>query len=365
MAPVVGMKSKSTDTFKDVSVESIESQIDKLKSSLGESSHVGLSFSSQNMVVIASAHSDQAKLERLMGSLVKVHPARFFVLLYDTKIPEMTLNVAVSCQLISQEEHICSEIIKIRVGKDEVLRAAGLIRAHLVSGVSTDSLLFFDDSYDVAIVDQIVPLTDRVVFDSKRYDDLECALHLRSLTKSCVDIEWLRLSIWRTAIKQVFDLNSVASSLSCLDEIEIKSGHATKSFAELFLAGWLIHCLRFEVGALGLGYYELKTLKSDTVKLRFVDEKEDADLLELKFTMGSTSDACEVSSVQIYREDNRLRTDVNGTFIHRSEALLEDRTTSEQLSQFFLVGESLKHYDEALSVAVELETLRKGYTFAH
>jgi len=212
---------KKIQKFIEVAVSDLERSLETLKNKVGESEQVHTSFSNHNMVVLSSYARDEASDQALIDHLIRVNPARFFLVVFAKVHPHGTYKISAKCELVSKEEKICSEIVKIECASESVVEVASVLRGHLLAGVSSDVFITDLDSLNENIAKHILTIADRVIYDGKDLKGLSKVSWIGKFCSNRIDIEWLRLSSWREAIRMLFEVPVIGNQVSRIKEVEV------------------------------------------------------------------------------------------------------------------------------------------------
>jgi len=353
-------------------VSAIASSLNRLFEELQQSEDSLLRTSSKNVIILLTDAHWHSYAEEVLQVVTQVNPARIFFVHCDPKLSKIDVSVSALCHGLSKEEHICSEVIRISTPTRESNRVPFLLRANALSGVATDLFLIgpIADAESTSMEQPLRPylrLCESVFFDSNtfpnqfRFLSAEFGSRLRF-----VDLQWLRLASWREAVSQLFAVQGWALKLTQLSRIELngtlRQGEES-SAALMLMAGWLLSRLDFEVTAFGARTFECQARDGRSLQIVLDTKKEpaqEATLTQMRFIFSPESDIAP-ETVIFARRDAQVAPGVNpGLWRAVAE---EDERISEILSRFFLVGESIKSYTGAAKVALELENLRRGYSF--
>jgi glucose-6-phosphate dehydrogenase assembly protein OpcA len=345
--------------FEPIELSKLERIMADLKSKIGESNEAHASFTTQNAVVIGTASFDGTIENEVVLNLMRLNPARFFLL--EIKPGLEAIRLSARCELVSAENKVCSEVIRIEAAEEHMMEVASILRSHLLTGVSTDLFIA-----DVSVVSErvgqnILALCERVIFDGRCSGGLSKAAWLGRFCQTRIDLEWLRLVAWRESVRLLFEIPGVASRLSDVEAITIYGGDiAGESLGALYMAGWILGCLKFEVRARGAGFFECRGPDGGALEMRFAphDSGED-EISALKIEFKETQNPG--FRVDIKRKGDILETLSSGVFDIRSSQLYKDMNTIGLLQRFFLVGTSVYKYDVALRQAIDMENLKQGY----
>ncbi|MCH7477980.1 MAG: glucose-6-phosphate dehydrogenase assembly protein OpcA [SAR324 cluster bacterium] len=142
------------------------------------------------------------------------------------------------------EQQICSEEVNLLVGgKDGASHFPSLVRALLQPSLPIGLLWLDDLPHRGWLLDQLVRLCDRLIFDSYSGDmesDLRTVKELMAETNGLfVDIGWMRLTPVRHLLAGFFDTPSRAEHLRNIESVTVETTSAGRN-AGLLLLGWLL-----------------------------------------------------------------------------------------------------------------------------
>ncbi|RMD88087.1 MAG: hypothetical protein D6808_00285, partial [Candidatus Dadabacteria bacterium] len=289
-------------TIKDI--ESLEEGISRLKHSGDGWGYTGMWRANQNTILIVPSTITQSEQDALLDSLCKVKPARYFVVELHPENTDLKFNVSARCHFISDEQKVCSDVIKISsVNTARVERTAGIIREHLVTGAHTDVVIANISSKLKGVLDPLILLGDRVIFDSTQINAIDIPLYLLRLAEEVIDLEWIRLSPWRGLIKNTFDIPAVLNSVNNISAIKIIEGVNHSHFPSLLIGGWILASLGLEATARTSGGFECIRHDGRIIKLEFISAPSKYSLTEVDFLFDSSA---ELNEIKISRKKAEL-----------------------------------------------------------
>ncbi|HEX8852391.1 MAG TPA: glucose-6-phosphate dehydrogenase assembly protein OpcA [Pyrinomonadaceae bacterium] len=214
-----------------------------------------------NLVIYATARDDRAPLDALLDEVIERHPCRVIVLRAAREADEARLEAFVSmrCQLAGRgRKLVCGEQVTIEARGAAVSMAASAVAPLLVPDVPV--FLWWKDipHYADKLFDRLTTMADRVVIDSASFDRpradllrLARLLHGRP-DFNLSDLNWSRLTSWRTLVAGFWDVADYRAHLDRLARVEIEytrpdvaAGQpATKALLTL---GWIASALRWEI----------------------------------------------------------------------------------------------------------------------
>lgn len=253
--------------LKGIDVKKIEKELASMWSGVSEGKDSGSSACvtracALNLIVYTTPSDDRGRLENLLDQVNEQHPGRNLILVAhrDTATPRLEGYVSMrSRPLGGAGKQICGEEVCIEAGGPLVETAATAVAPLLVPDVPV--FLWWKDipHYEDKLFDRLAQMADRIVIDSAAfdhpYDDL---LRLSSMIADgsrrmrVSDLNWGRLTSWRTLLASFWDVPDYHSLLSEIDRVTIEY-RPPKDVPEeiapkaLLLAGWLASRLGWEV----------------------------------------------------------------------------------------------------------------------
>jgi glucose-6-phosphate dehydrogenase assembly protein OpcA len=213
-----------------------------------------------NLVVYTENAEARAEVDDLLGAVVERHPCRAIVLAAERGASEARLEAFVStrCQLSTRgAKRICGEQITVEAAGQAVETASTAVAPLLVPDVPV--FLWWKDipHYDDKLFTRLAGMADRVVIDSASFD--EPYEDLRRLTRlleggrlRLSDLNWGRLTSWRSLVANFWDVADYRTSLSQIEQVRIEydppdRAHTQVAPKALLALGWLASCLGWEV----------------------------------------------------------------------------------------------------------------------
>jgi len=215
-----------------------------------------------NLIVYTTPTDDHSQLEEMLGQLNEQHPGRTLILVVYRDIPTPRLEgyVSMRCRLLGANgKQVCGEQVTIEAGGTLIETAATAVAPLLVPDVPV--YLWWNDipHYEDKLFDRLAQMADRIVIDSaafdRPYDDvlrLSQTISDQSRRMRVSDLNWGRLTSWRTLLASFWDVPDYHSLLSEIDRVTIEyrpPKDAPEEIAPkaLLLAGWLASRLGWEV----------------------------------------------------------------------------------------------------------------------
>jgi glucose-6-phosphate dehydrogenase assembly protein OpcA len=239
-----------------VDVGKIEKELAAMWSSASdsESGHGVTRACALNLIVYTTPWDDREVLQEFLSQVNEHHPGRTLILVAhrEEAAPRLEAYVSMRCRPSGVSgKQICGEQVTIEAGGPLVETAATAVAPLLVPDVSV--FLWWKDipHYQDKLFDRLSEMSDRIVIDSAAFDHpFDDLLRLneviadpaRALRVS--DLNWGRLTSWRTLLASFWDVAAYRSSLDQIDRVTIEyrpdSDATAQVVAEaLLLAGWL------------------------------------------------------------------------------------------------------------------------------
>src|SRR5688500_6489278 len=182
-----------------------------------------------NLVVYAEGAEARAEVDELLSAVVERHPSRAVVLAAERGAAEPRLDAFVStrCQLSSRgRKRICGEQITVEAAGAAVETASTAVAPLLVPDVPV--FLWWKDipHYDDKLFERLAGMADRVVIDSASFDEPhEDLLRLARLLEGgglrLSDLNWGRLTSWRSLVANFWDVSDYRASLEKIENVVI------------------------------------------------------------------------------------------------------------------------------------------------
>lgn len=214
------------------------------------------------LVVYSTVQDDRALIDELLDAVIEEHPCRALVLIANREASEPKLEAYVStrCQLSSKGgKQICGEQITIEAGGAIVDTVATAISPLLVPDVPV--FLWWKDipHTDDKLFNRMAEMSDRVVIDSAAFDNphddflsLDRVIREHGQYMRVSDIDWGRLTAWRTLVASFWDVPNYRTHLDRLGRVEVEYTAPAAKPEEvapqaLLVVGWLASRLGWEV----------------------------------------------------------------------------------------------------------------------
>ncbi|MDT4896077.1 MAG: hypothetical protein QOH25_1154 [Acidobacteriota bacterium] len=207
-----------------------------------------------NLLVYATVGEDRAQIDEMLDEVSEQHPGRTLVLLADRQAsePKLEAHVSTRCRRLGGSgRQVCGEQVTIEAKGAAVETVASAIAPLLVPDVPV--FLWWKDipHYEDKLFNRMTTMADRVVIDSSCFDqpykDLQ-RLH-QIITEhpqfmSVSDLNWGRLTAWRTLIAGFWDVPDYHSYLDRIERIVVEYDSPDVAPGEvapkaLLIVGWL------------------------------------------------------------------------------------------------------------------------------
>jgi len=211
-------------------------------------------------LVVYTEGAARAEVDDLLSVVVERHPCRAIVLAAERGATEARLDAYVSmrCQLSTRgSKRICGEQITVEAAGPAVETASTAVAPLLVPDVPV--FLWWKDipHYDDKLFTRLAGMADRVVIDSASFDEphpdvLRLARLLEDGRLRLSDLNWGRLTSWRSLVAGFWDVADYRASLSQIKRVRIEydppdRAHTQVAPKALFALGWLASCLGWDV----------------------------------------------------------------------------------------------------------------------
>jgi glucose-6-phosphate dehydrogenase assembly protein OpcA len=215
-----------------------------------------------NLLVYANATDDRAQIDKMLNEVNAQHPGRMLVLLADRQAvePKLEAHVSTRCRSLGgSKKQICGEQVIIEAAGAACETVASAIAALLVPDVPV--FLWWKDipHYEDKLFSRLTTMADRVVLDSSCFDHPHADLQrLSQIIKeypqfmTASDLNWGRLTAWRTLIASFWDVPDYRPYLDKIDRVLVE--YDAPDFAPdeiapkaLLAIGWLASRLGWKI----------------------------------------------------------------------------------------------------------------------
>ncbi|MFQ3585605.1 MAG: glucose-6-phosphate dehydrogenase assembly protein OpcA [Cyanobacteriota bacterium] len=230
---------------KDVSIDDIEQELNKIWSSKGES--VAARAATFTLVVYESLDDALLLPSPTVEAIATQNPCRVIDLRAKREGSAEDViesQVAAYCPVTREQRSslVCCEYITLKAPESAFVRACSTVASLLIPSLPT--FLWWQGDLDLnsLLFQKLVSLSNRVIVDSRGFvnpeEDLGEMYLLTTEGRQCGDLNWKRLSSWQELTAQAFDPPDRRESLQAVDRVTLdyKAGNPCQAF--LFL-GWL------------------------------------------------------------------------------------------------------------------------------
>ena len=204
-----------------------------------------------NLLVWVDREEMLAPLKSAFEQLVVSVPARVLVLqVEDAKAgaPEFESYISANCILApGGGKLVCSEEVTLVARGDGTQHLGSVVRALLVPNVPIMALLSEPPARGAETANALVPLIDRLLVDSGAVRDVAQWKALGKImvrAPEVVDLGWMALSSFRSALSSVFDHHEPRTALEGLREVSLVAPKSRLA-GRILLLGWLADRLQW------------------------------------------------------------------------------------------------------------------------
>jgi glucose-6-phosphate dehydrogenase assembly protein OpcA len=217
-----------------------------------------------NLVVYVAGREECPEVNDLLEEIVERHPCRAVLIVANRAATQPRLEAFVStrCQLTPRgSKQVCGEQVTIEADGPVVETASTAVAPLLVPDVPV--FLWWKDipHRQDKLFDRLAEMADRVVIDSASFDQphkdvLRLAAILKRGRLRLSDLNWGRLTSWRSLVASFWDVSDYRESLAQIVKVEIEydppdSSHDEIAPKALLALGWIASCLGWEVQSAG------------------------------------------------------------------------------------------------------------------
>ncbi|HEX8069440.1 MAG TPA: glucose-6-phosphate dehydrogenase assembly protein OpcA [Pyrinomonadaceae bacterium] len=206
-----------------------------------------------NLIVYATHREERAQIDQLLDQVMEQVPSRAVILIADREAETAKLEAYVStrCQVGARGgKQVCGEQITIEAAGGVIETVSTAIEPLLMPDVPV--FLWWKDipDGDDKLFRRLVRVADRVVIDSlafdKPHEDFQQLDHLIRTNEHLLvsDINWGRLTSWRTLLASFWDVPDYRPALDDLATVVVEydppdAAHEEIAPQALLIAGWL------------------------------------------------------------------------------------------------------------------------------
>jgi glucose-6-phosphate dehydrogenase assembly protein OpcA len=256
----------------DVSVSQVERELARLRQA-GESTDMRTSVMT-HMAWVPPEWVEAAT--RTLEGLEERYPSRTIMLLPNPDGPDqIDAELSLECfPLETTERHVCSEVIKLRLGGARAAAPASIVQPLLIADLPAFLRWRGRPPFGDGVFEQLLEVVDRLVVDSSEWPDVPEAYRVLAEVFDRVavsDIAWGRSLEWRRTLAGLWP------EIAGVSELRVAAPLADASL----LAGWLRSKLRRTVKLVHdeADQIELVAVDGEAARLSHDDDRTPSDLL--------------------------------------------------------------------------------------
>jgi glucose-6-phosphate dehydrogenase assembly protein OpcA len=221
-----------------------------------------------NLIIYLADEEQLSGVDEILMDIALVHPCRALVVIADAdgEDRDIEMNVSSRCQIGrgAGGQHLCCEEVTLRAMGRYTVELPSACLPLLVSDLPVFLCWRASTQFDDQVFQSLLKASDRVVIDTafclNPIDELRALAQLLKLQRKerqgISDLNWSRLTAWRTLLASLYDTPEHADSLSRLNSVRIdyvvpKNGSENIAPKALLLAGWLASRLGWQVPSAG------------------------------------------------------------------------------------------------------------------
>lgn len=247
-----------------VAVPAIERELTQLWRSLGEAREAEgpavMRASVANLVAFAPTPAHGAHAAETLAQVMRIHPCRAILLQVQPDLPgdETRAAVALATQTVGGSQMGCEYIAVSANGEDED-QLPGLTLPLLITDLPTFLWWLGDPPFGSEGFVRLAESADRLVIDSAEFANplstfTELAVEVATYGHRTIfsDLNWARLTPWRSLVASLFDSPDWRAHLDQLDTIDVELGGAgagapANPITAFLILGWLASRLGWSV----------------------------------------------------------------------------------------------------------------------
>lgn len=192
-----------------------------------------------NFVGVAKVAHAQCLIDAT-EQLQRRSPCRAFLLLIDDDAPTETAELTATTRKHGPLRDIVMEQIVLRLRRDDLRRAPGLLRPLILDELPCHMLWALPWPRDERNFELLLEMCEHAIVDSRSFGDPERDLHVirerRVRGERISDLSWLRLQPWRRALAEAFERFEWRPGTAV--RVTIRHNREARTSA-LHLANWL------------------------------------------------------------------------------------------------------------------------------
>jgi glucose-6-phosphate dehydrogenase assembly protein OpcA len=335
-----------------------------------------------NLLVYATVADDRASIDEMLIEVNAQHPGRTLVLLADRQATEPKLEAYVStrCRLLGGSgKQVCGEQVTIEAAGVAVETVASAIAPLLVPDVPV--FLWWKDipHYEDRLFNRMTAMSDRVVIDSSCFDHpYEDLQRLHQIIKehpqfmSASDLNWGRLTAWRTLIAGFWDVPDYRPYLDKIDHIVVEYDPPDLAPGEiapkaLLIVGWISSRLGWSVEEASVGADENTAIlqlrageRKISIELRATLRSGQGDGMLVSLMLSAVEAGAEFH-VAFSEDRKKLETEakIDGQLAVGRVLSYEQKSEGRRLSRELFLLKRDRIYEQALATAAQLIEMMK------
>jgi glucose-6-phosphate dehydrogenase assembly protein OpcA len=239
-----------------------------------------------NLIIVCRGRDQAALAEADVDEIVSRHPSRVILLAFDVmdaagaRPGRLDVTVSAHCHLAGDRRQVCSEMVQITAGGDDVRKLPSAARSLVIGDLPTS--LWWDTPAPPPLAgdvfNELMPMADQVIYSSLLWPDpvrgtlatADWMAHARPGDPALMDLAWRALRPWRQLISQALDPAVLPGAIEGLTAVDIEHGPHGLPQAWL-LAGWV-------ASALGWAPAERTVVKGREISWRFRARRGEVEL---------------------------------------------------------------------------------------
>lgn len=335
-----------------------------------------------NLLVYTTAADDRALIDEMLDEVSEQHPGRTLVLLADREATEAKLEAYVSTRcrrLGGSGRQVCGEQVTVEASGASVETVASAIQPLLVPDVPV--FLWWKDipHYEDKLFNRMTTMADRVLLDSSCFDHpYEDLLRLNKIIKehpqfmSASDLNWGRLTAWRTLVAGFWDVADYRPCLDRIDRVVVEYDPPDVAPEEiapkaLLIVGWLASRLGWSIrkaGAVedeGAANFQFESSAGVVnIELRATQREGHGDGMLVSLLLSATQAGAEFL-VALSQDRKKLETEarIDGQQAIGRVLSYEQKSEGQRLSRELALLKRDIVYEQALACAAQIIDMKK------
>ena len=339
-----------------------------------------------NLMVYLTSENALADVDGLLMDIALVHPCRALVMFADNDgdDSDIEMHVASRCQIGrgASGQHLCCEQVTLHAGGQYAVELPSAAVPLLVTDLPVFLLWLSRPSFEDPVWISLTRAADRIIIDSAlcpdpRVDFLNLDRFLsRSQVKGSAparshglsDLNWARLTPWRTLLAGFYDVPEHVDPLSRLiavriDYVSTDASSKNISSKVLLLAGWLASRLGWRAskqpgrsGKSGWTFYAEKDGQSIDIEFKRSEHRAvgEGGISRVELIVESDTHTSFVAMRADDRRDLETREGTDSKTRTTSVVSSADRSEAELLAAELEILSHDRIYEEAVTKTVEL-----------